>query len=154
MIDIISAFDFVISMRMHSMIFAALAGVPFAAISRIDKVDNFLNLFDLKSSGTVDDCRDDKLTLSVEDMLKNRKEYLDKVERRLPALRLETVKNEDTLKRVISGSKQRKRFTFSFLHSFLYGILFYGRFGPWLRREKTVTSTLRSLIKSLKGKKK
>jgi len=54
MIDIISAFDMVLSMRMHGLIFASIARVPFATISRIDKVDNFMNQFGLKSSGTID----------------------------------------------------------------------------------------------------
>jgi len=39
---------------MHGLIFASIARVPFATISRIDKVDNFMNQFGLKSSGTID----------------------------------------------------------------------------------------------------
>ena len=54
MIDIISAFDIFLSMRMHGLIFASIACVPFTTISRIDKVDNFMNQFNRKPSGTID----------------------------------------------------------------------------------------------------
>jgi polysaccharide pyruvyl transferase WcaK-like protein len=72
MIDILSAFDFVIGMRMHSLIFAALAGTPFVAVSRVDKVDNLMHLFGLSSSGSVADCKSSKLVSDIEHILENR----------------------------------------------------------------------------------
>jgi polysaccharide pyruvyl transferase WcaK-like protein len=66
MIDVISAFDAVFTMRMHGLIFSALAGRPFAAISRVDKVDNFMRLFDMKPSGTIEDIQAERI---VEDLV-------------------------------------------------------------------------------------
>ena len=54
MIDIISAFDLFLSMRMHGLIFASIANVPFVTVSRIDKVDNFMHQFNFKPSGTTE----------------------------------------------------------------------------------------------------
>lgn len=48
--------EFVIAMRMHALIFSAIAGIPFASIARIDKVDNFMHECGLRASGSVDHC--------------------------------------------------------------------------------------------------
>ena len=54
MIDLLSVFDFVLSMRMHALIFSALNDVPFVSISRVDKVDNFMKLFSSTSSCSIE----------------------------------------------------------------------------------------------------
>ena len=61
MIDIISAFDVIISMRMHALIFAAVAETPFVAVSRVDKVDNFMSLFGAQVSGSVKESHAERL---------------------------------------------------------------------------------------------
>jgi polysaccharide pyruvyl transferase WcaK-like protein len=53
MLNFISCLDFAFGMRMHFLIYASACGVPFAALSRADKVDNFCSLFDLSPAGHV-----------------------------------------------------------------------------------------------------
>ena len=65
MIDIMGSFSFVLSMRMHGLIFSAIAGVPFATVSRIDKVDNFMAQFGFAVDGTVGGCDADKMLASM-----------------------------------------------------------------------------------------
>ena len=84
MIDIISIFNFVIGMRMHSLIFSAINGIPFIGISRIDKMDNFFNQFCLQPSGYIHDCNSTKIINDIEHRLQNedyfKKEVLDRID--------------------------------------------------------------------------
>ena len=98
MIDILSAFEFVIGMRMHTLIFSAVAGVPFVSVSRVDKVANFMRLFDLRSSGTVDHCDSKQLIADVERILDGRKAFQRHMAKRVDRLRDEFWKNADLLR--------------------------------------------------------
>jgi polysaccharide pyruvyl transferase WcaK-like protein len=53
MLDIMSVFDFVFSMRMHALIFSAILGIPHTTMARIDKVNNFLQLFGRSAPCTI-----------------------------------------------------------------------------------------------------
>lgn len=66
MLDVIGTFDVVLSLRMHALIFAAMQGVPFAGISRIDKVNNFFDQFGQAPVGSVDDASADQIFEGVE----------------------------------------------------------------------------------------
>ena len=101
MIDIISVFDFTISMRMHSLIFAAVAGTPFVAVSRVDKVDNFMRQFGLNVSGTVDNCDGEQLITDIERLLENREAYRNRVAERVAILRQNCLKNIDLLSNLL-----------------------------------------------------
>jgi polysaccharide pyruvyl transferase WcaK-like protein len=69
MMDVIGRFDAVLSLRMHGLIFAAVAGTPFAGISRIDKVDNFMGQFGLKACGSIENVTAEAIVASVESAL-------------------------------------------------------------------------------------
>jgi len=71
MIDIISSFKFTIGMRMHALIFSAIANVPIIAISRIDKVNNFTNQFNLKISGNINNLDPAQLIKDIENTINN-----------------------------------------------------------------------------------
>ena len=72
MIDILSSFEFVLGMRMHVLIFSALAKTPFTAVSRIDKVSNCMSLFGLCCPGAVNECNVGRLISECETLLRNR----------------------------------------------------------------------------------
>ena len=59
MIEIVSGFSSVFSMRMHPLIFASIAGVPFDGISRVEKMDHFFGRFGRRSCCRMDDVNAD-----------------------------------------------------------------------------------------------
>ena len=59
MIEIVSGFSAVFSMRMHPLIFASIAGVPFDGISRVEKMDHFFGRFGRRSCCRMDDVNAD-----------------------------------------------------------------------------------------------
>jgi len=96
MLDIMTAFDFVLSMRMHGLIFAAVLGIPHTSIARVDKVNNFMNLFSRQAPG-------DMGNLSWQALLADMKEnYSGKT---LFKKKMKAVVN-----------RQKKRFAESFYH--------------------------------------
>ena len=103
MIDILSAFEFVIGMRMHSLIFAAVARTPFVAVSRVDKVDNLMHLFGLSPSGSVTNCKITKLIWDVQHIL----EKGPRLKRHLAAcvayLRRKCLKNATLLRKLTAA---------------------------------------------------
>ena len=109
MIDLISGFDFVLGMRMHALIFAAIAGTPFAAISRVDKVDNFMRLFGLEASGSVDRCSSDQLIAEIEQRLDQRDVFQAHLAERVAQLRQECLKNVDLFRGLISERRMSWR---------------------------------------------
>ena len=72
-------FEFVLGMRLHSLIFAAKAKVPFAGISYDPKIDEFLREFDFKPVGRVPILGPEGISEAMEDILENRDEYRAKI---------------------------------------------------------------------------
>jgi len=97
MIDILSVFDFVIGMRMHSMIFAAVAGTPFVAISRVDKVDNFMRLFSRRVSSSIEHCDCNQLIADIDKLLEDRETYQNYVAERVAILRQNCLQNVELI---------------------------------------------------------
>jgi len=53
-VSIISNLDFLIGMRLHALVFSALAGVPFLAVSYDPKVDRFVKGMEGTVAGSID----------------------------------------------------------------------------------------------------
>ena len=112
MIDVLSAFDAVAAMRMHALIFAALAGTPFAAISRIDKVDNLMQLFGRRVSGRVGFADRSALVSDLDDVLQNREAVGRQVaSRALELRRTARSAGQGVRKTLGSGRSYRRRVT-------------------------------------------
>ncbi len=112
MIDILSSFDCLIAMRMHALIFAALAGIPFVAISRVDKVDNFMRMFELPVSGSVQRCEPKRLVNDTEMVLNQWPHIRLRVEKRIVKLKNDCMKNVDLLRDALKNPKS-SRFSIS-----------------------------------------
>ena len=74
MIDLIAEMDFVIGMRLHALIFAAIAGVPMVGLSYESKITSFLKRVEQPCAGEVESLTYDQLMASVESLLE-KKEY-------------------------------------------------------------------------------
>ena len=102
MIDLISCFDCVLAMRMHALIFAAITGVPFVSVARVDKVENFMRLFGRRASGTVDDCDSGKIIAEVERLHAEGPALRKRVVGRVGVLRREFLRNVEVLRQLLS----------------------------------------------------
>lgn len=69
---VIAACDLVVGMRYHSLVFAAMAGVPTVGLSYDQKNDNFLRLLEQQAIGTAQDLDATRLKEAVLDSLANR----------------------------------------------------------------------------------
>jgi len=150
MIDILSTFEFVIGMRMHSLIFSAVAGIPFVAVSRVDKVDNFMHLFGLGISGTMSQCDSKQLIADAEDLLKNRDTFQRDIAERVAKLREDCLKNVELLREMFN---ERRIFwhkiNVSSLRFLMSTTKSYKRFQRLLRGEITFGRIVRKLRSSL-----
>jgi polysaccharide pyruvyl transferase WcaK-like protein len=146
MIDIISTFEFVIGMRMHSLIFSAVANVLFVSISRVDKVDNFMRLFGLKNSGSVDSCDSKQIIANVESLLEVRETVQNHIAKRVDILRQECLKNVDLFRSLLSKSKLLwHKVNASSLMFVLSKNRCYNTFWHLMRGEKTIAQIVRKL---------
>lgn len=102
MMDILSVFEFVIGMRMHALIFSSITGLPFAAISRIDKVVNFMRQFGLTASGSVDDLNSRQLIADVEEFLENQNASKKRIREQVDRAREECWKNVDYIQELLN----------------------------------------------------
>lgn len=105
MIDIISTFEFVLAMRMHALIFAAVAGVPFVGVSRVDKVDNFMHQFGLQSSGSVSSCDSSLIVADMKKLLDDRDAHLRHVAAQVDRLRQQCLQNIDLIRGLLTQRK-------------------------------------------------
>ena len=111
MIDIISAFDLFLSMRMHGLIFASIAGVPFATISRIDKVDNFMHLFNRESSGTIDTVKAEFIQNDLEFLIRERDQIKSGMLTIVQKNRSECMKNAEYFQECLNLNEEKKPVT-------------------------------------------
>jgi polysaccharide pyruvyl transferase WcaK-like protein len=108
MAGLLQRFEFTIAMRMHALILSAIAGVPFVAIRRVDKVDNFMQEFGLGASGSVDRCEPQTLVADVMDRIAHRTEIIDTIQRTVAALRGRAEISGEIAKQVFESPKDAR----------------------------------------------
>jgi len=113
MMDIISSFEFVIGMRMHVLLFSSLVNVPFVSVSRVDKVDNFMNSFNLKASGSINNLQLDKLIHDIEKVIRERDNLKQKIIAKIPELIKMTEINKNIFIGLANKENSPARFNFT-----------------------------------------
>jgi len=108
MIEIITNFQFVLAMRMHAMIFASIANVPFVSISRVDKVDNFMNLFNLKASCSILNTNSRLLIKDIEYIIKNEEQIKQNMSDSLNCLKDKVTNSKSILDKFIKDRFKNK----------------------------------------------
>lgn len=84
---VISKFDFVLSSRMHMLIFAACVNVPMIGISRCAKTDSFLARLGMQSVGAIEDVDFPKLKDAVDRTWKDRQKIKTNIDRKMSEMR-------------------------------------------------------------------
>jgi polysaccharide pyruvyl transferase CsaB len=96
--DIIRSMDVLVGVRLHSLIFAAAANVPFAAVSYDHKVDHFANSVNMKVACSIDNIDVDMLYDEIIDKINNEDEEKKKLSKSVEQLRELTKINYKILK--------------------------------------------------------
>ena len=93
----ISAMDFILSMRLHTLIFAARQRIPLIGFIYDPKIEYYLQKINMPSGGKIGDFDKEKTMLIVDDMVNNRQKYLNILEVAAKELEQAAHKNEDYL---------------------------------------------------------
>lgn len=100
---IIGLMDFVMSMRLHTLIFAAKQRIPLIGFSYDPKIDFYLKEFSMPSGGDVDKYNIDDAFRKIKAMIENREAYVEKLDEAVRGLERLAEKNEDYLVELLEG---------------------------------------------------
>lgn len=98
--DIIKDMDVLVGVRLHSLIFAAAANVPFAAVSYDHKVDHFANSVNMKVACSIDNIDVNLLYNEIIDKINNEDEEKRKLSESVASIRELTKINYKILKEI------------------------------------------------------
>lgn len=98
--DIIRDMDVMVGVRLHSLIFAAAANVPFVAVSYDHKVDHFANSVNMKVSCKIDNIDEEQLYSEIKNKLENEEEEKLLLDKSVEKLRELTNINYKILKEI------------------------------------------------------
>ncbi|MGE4215112.1 MAG: polysaccharide pyruvyl transferase CsaB [Anaerotignaceae bacterium] len=100
---IIGLMDFVMSMRLHTLIFAARQRIPLIGFSYDPKIDFYLKEFSMPSGGDVDNYNLEDAFRKIKAMIENREAYVEKLDGAVRGLERLAEKNEDYLVELLEG---------------------------------------------------
>lgn len=95
MLNIFSSLDFLIGVRLHSLIFAAVNMVPFVGISYDPKVKSFLDSFEFKAGIEIEECRSELLLEKIENVFSNKKIFIGQLEKKIKLWREKSQENAE-----------------------------------------------------------
>lgn len=100
-LSIIENLDLLVGVRLHSLIFSAMANVPMIAISYDPKIDYFMETLGLKSLCSVEELTKEELVDSIKYMFCKQKEFRDLIEKRIQNLKKIIAINEEHVKKLL-----------------------------------------------------
>jgi polysaccharide pyruvyl transferase WcaK-like protein len=98
LMSVIAKSDLVLSMRLHSLIFAARTATPSIGFDYDPKVTAYLKLLDQPSAGKMDDINVEKTVNYAKDILENHDIYAQKLSEKRQTLTQSALKNNEVLK--------------------------------------------------------
>lgn len=105
---VIGCMNFVMSMRLHTLIFAAKERVPLMGFSYDPKIDYYLRDFAMPSGGTVESCNVEEAVEKMADLLAKRQESKDRLEAKAKELEQLAHQNEQYLRELFLESRLAK----------------------------------------------
>lgn len=103
---IISQADFILSMRLHTLIFAARQRVPLIGFIYDPKIEYYLEKLDMPSGGTLKEFDRQRTLALVDDIIRDKEKYVKKLEKKEVELEKMAHRNEKYLERLLQ--KKRK----------------------------------------------
>jgi polysaccharide pyruvyl transferase WcaK-like protein len=103
LLSIIGHFDFVVGMRLHFLIFAALAGVPFVALPYAPKVQSLLEAFKIESP-PLQLVNAGRLIAHIDQSWDQRRALKSRIKRTLPGLRERARSTNQLLVNLLTGA--------------------------------------------------
>ena len=100
-LSIIGCMDVLVGVRLHSLIYAAIMGVPMIGISYDPKVDSFLASIDRPTPFTVEDFTLEKFQTVFRETLERREELQSSTARRLDSLIAKLDQNEELIRAIM-----------------------------------------------------
>lgn len=103
---IISQADFILSMRLHTLIFAARQRVPLIGFIYDPKIDYYLEKLDMPSGGTLKEFDRRRTLALVDDIIRNKEGYVKKLEKKEAELEKMAHRNEKYLEKLLQKKKK------------------------------------------------
>ncbi len=107
MLSIMENLDLLVGVRLHSLIFAAVAQIPMIAISYDPKVEYFMKSLGLTSFSRIEDLEEEALIAEVADVWQNREELSQTIMNNVEKVRERLKINEEKIERLISNNSDK-----------------------------------------------
>lgn len=103
---VISLADFILSMRLHTLIFAAKQRVPLIGFIYDPKIEYYLEKLEMPSGGTLKEFDMEKTLNMVDDVIHNKEKYVSVLQKKETELEMMAHRNEKYLAKLLERNKR------------------------------------------------
>lgn len=103
--SVVENLEALVGVRLHSLIFAAVAEVPLLGISYDPKIDYFLETLGLEAVGTIKDFEPNKIKNALEDLLADKETAVNHLQKHVRELQMKFKTNEAILGNLLQKGK-------------------------------------------------